>query len=704
MSAMLVEMILKLVDNFSSGMKAPERELERFEQTAKKASLASDKINGKSLYDAGVRAKEATREVELFEAAVKQAAGASGTLAARDYQALMQRRPQLAQEYAQAEKEAADAAKRAKQEAREHEAAARDMRGHYAGMAKDMLGMVAAFETLKLAKEAWKAGADAMHTDINMQTQGLTAANREEIHKSAAGLSQTYKLFNQTDIENIISEVIPILGDTHHALKSLPAALQAATIIRARDPKGDWEHSVNAIFNGLELAGYQKSNEKFEHTLDLVMKGTNAFGKRLTLEKYGQFLAGAGASAKGFNDEFFLRSLPTFLNEVNDGFSAGQQLATLSAMVHKGGGSGRQSQALRDAGMIDPAHIIYTQKGNYAGFSAGGIIGGDIFNQDPTRWISDVLVPKLQKMGKSEQEIDDTLYTIFQNRNAHRFAYKSKEQQDVLDRDYARSSVAPGLDAWKTWMTDASTAWASAGAKFEDSMRLASEPLQGISATLGTIAASLLAANNRTVEKTPLLGPIEGAGVLAGGAWLAGKFMGFLKGWALKGTGLGGAAETSGAVASTEVAAATIGSRIAPIVSRFLGPLGIAYGLYEASNHPVEAGDREDREKGLADLTRRWGVRPDQATRRATSGMDTGEMDEARRKADETGQAIVSSLSVTARPTVDKSDLREVEAILDRIAGRLAGLGTGFAGLTAGANRLRTSAGALHDGPETGGR
>jgi len=351
---MLVSMILRLVDEMSGPIKAAEAEVKHLEKTAEQAAQNSQQSNRMS-------AAEFRALTEGKKVAANNSAAAVERMSAAEFRAM-------------------DAAKAHAQEAafaqRQHTAAVESTTGAFAGMAEQIIATAAAYDTLKIAREAWTQGAEAQHVDIGMQVQGIADAEREAIHQRAAQLTQTYKLFSQTEIEKTIQDFRPVLGTTALAMSSADMALQAATIIKARNPNGNWQDQVRDVFRGMESAGYQKDPEKLRHMLDLVLKGSNAFGDQLSLEKYGQFLRGAGAAAKDFSDEFFLRSLPTFLNEVKDGYSVGQQLSTLSSMIHKGGGGGAVAKELRDLGLIKPDHDTFTKKGDVKGFTAGGIVGG----------------------------------------------------------------------------------------------------------------------------------------------------------------------------------------------------------------------------------------------------------------------------------------------------------------------------------------
>ena len=686
---MLVSMILRLVDEMTGPMKAAEAEVKHFEKTTADASRASANANRMS-------AAEFRALTEGKKVAANNSAAAVERMSAAEFRAMSA---------------AKDHATQAATAQREHAEAVASTSSAFSGLATQIVGLAAAYDTLKVAHKAFEAGVAGQHSKLAMETAGINALDPhaiKDIQDTAKAYSETYKMFAQTNIEHMIADARLFTGSLEHGKEIMGDLLDLRTIQQAR-----YGHSTDEEFGSLaqalELSGRAGDREKSHEFLDAVGKIMLAYGDQIKPSFFQEMYKQLGNMRRTLDLEF-LMGAGAHLGKMMGPGALGNALNMFSRMTEAGTMQPKAMEMMDKIGLLDQSKVRRKSNGEIRWIDATAVKDWEVAMRRPDLWAWNTLGPALDKAKITGDERAAFLTAMTSNASVGKVLDALISNRGVIlnDRENVGNTMDPHAAAAKWMQEDVNTAFAGVGAQLENFGRHATESFAPAVAAFANSVSSLIAFHNKNTSdatKTAELG-----GLLAGGSlasiWALIKSPALLRRWITGGAGgaAGAAAETGGTIASTEVAAATIGSRIVPLFARLLGPLGIAYGLYEASNHPVATGDLEDRQKGLADLTRRWGVRPDQATRRATSGMDTGEMDEARRKADETGQAIVTSLSVTARPTVDKSDLREVEAILDRIAGRLAGLGAGFAGLTAGANRLRTSAGALHDGPETGGR
>ncbi len=671
---MLVSMILRLVDEMTGPLKAAEAEVKNLEKTTEQAAAHSQQSSR-------ITAAEFRAMTEGKKVAANNSAAAVERMSVAEFRAM-----EAAKVHAQ---EAAGA-----QHA--HTAAVNETTSAFSGMAEQIVAVAGAYETLKLAQEAWKKGAEAQHVDIGMEAQGLDAAAREMIHKRAAELSGVYKLFSQTEIEKLAADATPILGSATHALEFLPDLLKMKTILQARDPHGGGEESFNQLIKGFEVAGYAQDPEKLHHVMDLTMKAMNAFSHTLNAEKYGQFFQFAGPAAKNLSDEFMKRALPTLLSE-SAGSTVGQQVQTLMNMAKGGHMMVSAAKAFYDIGMVTPGGEKRDSKGKIIGVKPGGLEGLDLLGRDPARWLESV-ADHARNKGMDEKAIEDLVYSLFPNRNLARLASKATGQSAQMDKDEKQVEAAPGLEAWATWMKDSSTVWKANGEQFDNLLRGATESLQPFGAAVGTALGNILAFNNAHTNGAAKTTEVGGAIAAIGAAslWAFSKGVGWFKGFSWGGAGTTAAIAETPAAAETTAAAAGGGSWLAGIAEK-AGPIGAGIAVLTGlANLPAITPESIDERR------KAW------RNRGKDADIDTTEIDAAKDKATDAGQHIQDALNITAKPNIDSSGvdaltvkLREALAVLSQLVGGISTAKSGAASLGA---QLGKSTGALHDGYVTEGR
>jgi hypothetical protein len=240
-------------------------------------------------------------------------------------------------------------------------------------------------------------------------------------------------------------------------------------------------------------------------------------------------------------------------------------------------------------GLINEDKVVRTKTGSIKGLLPGGVVGADLAASDPYAWVNEQLLPALKAHGiTSQEDIQATIATIFQQGTAAQMAGIFATQQSRVKKDWDRVHEAKGLEAASIFQSDdPGIAWAGMTEQFKNLLAAAGSPLakpaaEGMNAIASGIVALENAASGHPIASTLGLGAAAGGGT-ALSAWLLRK--------GVQGVGSmfggGGGAVAGGPVA--ELLAASSGPSV-------LGTIGAGMwrgGLYGGSFAMLDAMKRD---------------------------------------------------------------------------------------------------------------
>jgi len=342
-----------------------------------------------------------------------------------------------------------------------------------------------------------------------------------------------------------------------------------------------------------------------------------------------------------------------------------------------------------------------------------GIKDADGFAKNPIQWVNDNIVPALEKDGvdlSSEVAIAQAVQKFSSNRLARDFIQRAITQREVYMRLSGMMQSSVGLEGASE--VDARDPF-SAFKGFKDSMsNLAAAvlPAEAIAAGLNTVADGINALQGAWRD-----GDL-GARLAIGGGAAAGAFGMWKVGTAIWGLMTAGT-NLNLAAASLEAAAISLGgagvsdnlpgkkgnkSGWLGWLGAMAGTLGTVVGTGIIQSGSSRDMTDEEKAKVLADGERDWSViqerrrmeaearaaaqaRYDANEAKTTEGFNTfhGIVGDAQ----QTGQDVKDALSVTAKPTVDKTDLQATLNLVNQIKASLSGLGASISAAHSQAQR-----------------
>ncbi|QGM46751.1 hypothetical protein [Methylocystis heyeri] len=725
MSAMTVEMLLRLVDQFTAPMRAAESELKNFDKAAKDLGKSSG------------------------------AGGAGPAVAWIEQQRQIEKAAKELDSYRK-EVEKSESAMRA--------------------MADAAIARKLAHESVDLAMAGVKAGVEGAHTEVSLETQGNSAADIREIQAKAAELSRQFRAFDKTSIENMIADAKTFVGSLEHAYEAMPELLKLRTI-----QQGMHGHSSDKDFaylaKALEQGGVANDPAKRAARVDTFARWMDVYRDTFSVDAINEFYSGLkGPIARTLSEDFLRGAGGHFIQEMG-GHQAGNALSQMYMAIVAGRAQPRALASLNDLGLLDKDKIVEGGPFGVRAAQPGAVQGWRLFQSDPDKWITQVLGPALEKLSAERRE--EVEASLFSDATARNIADKLLNQQQIIQKDRNQIAASPGLAAAESWANKApSMAVHAVTSQFENMLRDANKGVMPAATGFMNWLAQIESALSSVTERYPAGAAIAELSAAAAGLTASLKIsmaaMTKARSWW---TGESAAGAPAGVQAGSEYAemvkeVAKGNGRIpAKLAAKILqggpeaqsqlikdaeayakgeGPIaaeaasvgrnllkglgkGLLMGVVSAA---AEAGMEKVEEKAFG-----WTPESNAKARAAIEGkahafwrshgvempwwekeqpagpaggggasagaaapkVDTGEIDQAKAKAEEAGPQIKAALDVTAKPTVDISSIEAAIGAADSLIAKLERAKTAARGAALEINRSAGSSGlgSLHDGTET---
>jgi hypothetical protein len=720
MSAMTVEMLLRLVDQFTAPMRGAGQELKDFDKAAKDLGKGAGAAPAAHWVQQQRDIEKAGKELEAYRKEVEKSETAMRAMA--------------------------DAA----------------------------IARKLAHESIDLAKAGVKAGVEGAHSEVSLETQGNSAADIREIQAKAAELSRQFRAFDKTSIENMIADARTFVGSLEHAYEAMPELLKLRTI-----QQGMHGHSSDKDFGylakALEQGGVANDPAKRAARVDTFARWMEVYRDTFSVDDINEFYSGLkGPIARTLSEDFLRGAGGHFIQEMR-GHQAGNALSQMYMAIVAGRAQPRALASLNDLGLLDKDKIIEGGPFGVKAAQPGAVQGWRLFQTDPDKWITQILGPALEKLSAERRE--EVEASLFSDATARNIADKLLNQQQIIQKDRAQINAAPGLAAAETWANkDPSMATHAVTSQFENMLRDANKGVMPAATGFMNWLAQIEGGLSSVTEKYPAGAAI--AELSAAAAGLAASFkismaaMTKARSWW---TGEAAPSAPAGTAAGSEYAemvkeVAKANGRIpAKLAAKILqgdptaqsqlikdaeafakgeGPIaagaagvgksllkglgkGLLMGVVSAA---ADAGMEKVEEKAFG-----WTPESNAKARAAIEGkahafwrghgiempwwdkeqpaaagggasaaaaapkVDTGEIDQAKAKAEEAGPQIKAALDVTAKPTVDISSIEAAIGAADSLIAKLERAKAAARGAASEINRSAGSSGlgSLHDGTET---
>jgi hypothetical protein len=380
-----------------------------------------------------------------------------------------------------------------------------------------------------------EAAAKIQGADIANMSAGIPGPERNAAERQAIALSAKYPNLGTAEVLKTYKELRSVLPDSAEVPKMMDVVTKAKSAMEASGL--DVDGLVYAL-KAAELLGKASSPEALKDYLNSFVKAQQVEGKTIDPEGMFNFAQQLKAAAPNLSSRFVNTLGPLLLQEL--GANGGTAVQQFEKQI-QGGFQGNLHAAAKEFVAIGLAHdddFEHNKTGQILGMKHGhSVVGADIAEHDPDKWVYDTLVPALVKAGyKTTEDQIKELPRLFPNTNAANVVAKLLQQKDQWAAKADRIDAAPGTDSLPEQMQGVAVAFGAFKTQLIDFIGVFDGPAMKDIGTALSFMTTELGAAKIEVDKFAQAFPtaargLADLGVAAGaaaGGWLSLKmFSGF---------------------------------------------------------------------------------------------------------------------------------------------------------------------------------
>jgi hypothetical protein len=380
-------------------------------------------------------------------------------------------------------------------------------------------------EIQELIRATVRATTEQAHEAVRMNVSGMSESEIAEAEKLSGELSERYRSLSKTTIMHSLRNMRAIVGTYEEAAKILDPVLKLRVAAQGAHPEHAEElaEDFDKLVKGMEIKGVTMDPDKFKSYMQGMAKAINVFGDTLRPTDYYEMFKYGRQSTQALSEKFQLETAPTLAQELG-GSSAGKAMSSFYQAIVGGRIKEQSVKEMEKLGLINEDKVVRTKTGSIKGLLPGGVVGADLAASDPYAWVNEKLLPGLKSHGiTSQEDIQATIATIFQQGTAAQMASLFATQQARIEKDWNLVHGAKGLEAADTFQAkDPFIAWAGMTEQFKNLLAIAGGPLaqpaaDGLNAIAsGIVALEKAATDHPDLAATSLLGGAAGGTVLSG--------------------------------------------------------------------------------------------------------------------------------------------------------------------------------------------
>jgi hypothetical protein len=406
-----------------------------------------------------------------------------------------------------------------------------------------------------------EAAAKIQGQDLRNLSAGIPEPERNAATRQAIALSSKYPNLGTADVLQTYRELRSVLPDSKEVPKMMDVVVKAKAAMEASGLDAD---GLVYALKAAELLGKASSPEALRDYLNSFVKAQQVEGKTIDPEGMFNFAQQLKAAAPNLSSRFVNTLGPLLLQEL--GANGGTAVQQFEKQI-QGGFQGNLHAAAKEfvaIGLANADDFEHTKTGEIKGMKHGhSVVGADIAEHDPDKWVYDVLVPALVKAGyKTTEDQIKELPRLFPNTNAANVVAKLLQQKDQWAAKADRIDAAPGVDSLPDQMQGVAVAFGAFKTQLVDLIGVLDGPaMKDIGTGLSFMTTELGNAKievDKFAQAFPTaaraLADFGVAAAAASGGWLSLKmFTGF---------GLSGSATAlSGSAAELSAAAVALGGK-----------------------------------------------------------------------------------------------------------------------------------------------
>ena len=304
--------------------------------------------------------------------------------------------------------------------------------------------------------------------DIANKVAGIPAGERAAANRQAIALSGKYGNISTAEVMQTYRELRSVLRDTAEVPGMMDVVVRAKSAMAA---SGLDEGGLVYALKAAEMLGKANSPAQMQAYLNAFVKAQQVEGKTITPEQLFEFAQQLKAAAPNLSADF-VNTLGPLLAQEMQGGKAGTSVQQFEKQL-QGGFQGNLHMAAKEfvaLGLAKRSDFETTKTGEIKGMKRGRqVVGADLANTDPDKWVYKVLVPALRKAGfKTTEEMIKELPRLFPNTNAANLVAKFIQQQEQWQPKAERVAAGEGLDAANDQMNGVAVAFGALKKQIDD--------------------------------------------------------------------------------------------------------------------------------------------------------------------------------------------------------------------------------------------
>lgn len=586
----------------------------------------------------------------------------------------------------------------------------------------------------RLGRAGITASSELQREFFRQDMAGISEPDQAKLRARALELSNKYQSAGLVNTMTLGRSAYPMMGGMDRGLEVLEAMTKSFVTLQSAKGVDVAITELNGLLRGIDNLG---KNEKglvgVKDTIDIINGITKAVqmeGRDFDAGKLFQFARRAKIAGPQLSTDFIVSAAPVLMqDQTPEGFGTALSSAYKAFVIGASDSASGQDLGSQAAlGLRDGFSFKKDRKGKDTKTveTKGSLVGRELFATNPFEWTKQYLIPALERSGidmTNDSQVTEAVARLSRNSLATGMLTRMILQRENIEKNMEFQKNAMGISAAdKAAKSDPFVAYEGflqGLSKLASSVGILATPtitagLVGLADGFNSIATAI---TGMDPEKMKSLGTaitaLAGLTAAGGGAFLAVK--GIMNVLALANAGpklilaadaLTVAAGRLGAAAGIPGAPDVGGGKgkgkglLGKLLNFAKSPAGAGLAVGGALIGAMEYYGDEPRPDGSPTKRAASSVRAQLLADRASAlkgsdeDLDRGEtnrqralgassesVDQAVRKAEQAGQKIESSLSVTAKPNVDTSSLENTLNITQQIEAALSRIGAAARGV-----------------------
>ena len=302
----------------------------------------------------------------------------------------------------------------------------------------------AGFMGLGIIGKMVKPAEEYVHQLRLANQQGFTHAEMIQTQKRAWDTLKTVPTSKVSSNIEAIRDLSTVLTSREHAINFMPTAQKTQAILETylHGQPGSYKNEVGYLGKLLEMKGWVQNEAQMEHATEGVTRAIVATGGKVTASDFLSAVKYGRKSGLGWDLDFMQNYLPTIIQEMKSrggsGVSAGAgpALQAMGRVVIAGIAGDKAFELFNKLGLLDKSKIHKDKQGNIKSIGPGGMIGSELFKENPYYWARDILSPALTAAGITKpNDVSDTISHLFKTGTADFMVTQMVMQQWKFERD-----------------------------------------------------------------------------------------------------------------------------------------------------------------------------------------------------------------------------------------------------------------------------